>query len=174
MNAAYFGAGDPNAAGAAKDAVFTWFHQDIGLFLMPAIVLVMLAVERLAERDHPVWIGAVTIACTSLAFLAGLTYIVVDPSTGACGRSSNGRQQMADRKANGDTLTTHAENASTKRSVKRFFAAMTAPHRTATCLRRVGVSRSLLTPELDSQRPRTHARGQRAPAIASGSDERRG
>jgi hypothetical protein len=81
MNRAYFGAGDPNAAGAAKDAVFTWFHQDIGLFLLPAIVLVMLAVERLAERDHPAWIGAVTIAGTSLAFLGGLTYIVVDPAT---------------------------------------------------------------------------------------------
>ena len=81
MNTAYFGAGDPNAAGAAKDAVFTWFHQDIGLFLLPAIVLVMIAVERLAEGDHPAWIGAVTIAGTSLAFLGGVTYIVVDPAT---------------------------------------------------------------------------------------------
>jgi hypothetical protein len=81
MNEAYFGAGDPTAAGAAKDAVFTWFHQDIGLFLLPAIVLVMLAVERLAERDHPTWIGAVTIAGTSLAFLGGVTYVVIDPAT---------------------------------------------------------------------------------------------
>ena len=81
LNTAYFGAGDPNAGGAAKDAVFTWFHQDIGLFLLPAIVLVMLAVERLAERAHPAWIGAVTIAGTSLAFLGGVTYIVIDPAT---------------------------------------------------------------------------------------------
>jgi hypothetical protein len=80
MNEAYFGAGDPSAAGAAKDAVFTWFHQDIGLFLLPAIVLVMIAVERLAERDQPAWIGAVTIAGTSIAFLGGLTYVVVDPA----------------------------------------------------------------------------------------------
>jgi uncharacterized membrane protein len=81
MNESYFGAGDPNAAGAAKDAVFTWFHQDIGLFLLPAIVLVMLAAERLAEHDEPAWIGQVTIAGTSVAFLGGLTYIVVDPAT---------------------------------------------------------------------------------------------
>lgn len=81
MNEAYFGAGDPSAAGAAKDAVFTWFHQDIGLFLLPAIVLVMIAVERLAKGEQPAWIGAVTIAGTSIAFLGGLTYIVVDPAT---------------------------------------------------------------------------------------------
>ena len=30
--------------GAANDAVFTWLHQDIGRFLMPPSVLVMLAV----------------------------------------------------------------------------------------------------------------------------------
>lgn len=80
MNEAYFGAGDPNAAGAAKDGVFTWFHQDIGLFLLPAIVLVLLATERLADRDHPAWIGQVTIVGTSLAFLGGVTYVVVDPA----------------------------------------------------------------------------------------------
>jgi hypothetical protein len=81
LNETYFGAGDPNATGAAKDAVYTWFHQDIGLFLLPAIVLVMLAVERLAERDHPAWIGQLTIAGTSVAFLGGLTYIAIDPAT---------------------------------------------------------------------------------------------
>ena len=37
--------------------------------------------------------------------------------TGACGRPSNGRRQIADRKANGDTLTTYAENASTSNEV---------------------------------------------------------
>ncbi len=81
LNEAYFGAGDPSAAGAAKDAVFTWFHQDIGLFVLPAVVLVMLAVERLTEGEHPSWIGWATIAGASIAFLGGLVYILVDPST---------------------------------------------------------------------------------------------
>jgi len=81
MNEAYFGQGNPTAAGAARDAVFTWFHQDIGLFLLPAIVLVMLAVERLSAHDHPAWIGWLTIAGSSIAFLGGATYIVIDPST---------------------------------------------------------------------------------------------
>lgn len=81
MNESYFGAGDPNAPGAANDAVYTWFHQDIGLFLLPAIVLVMLAVERLAERGHPAWVGHVTIVGTSIAFLGGVTYIAIDPAT---------------------------------------------------------------------------------------------
>ncbi len=81
MNEAYFGAGDPSAAGAAKDAVFTWFHQDIGLFVLPAVVLVMLAVERLTEVEHQAWIGWATIGGASIAFLGGLVYILVDPST---------------------------------------------------------------------------------------------
>jgi hypothetical protein len=80
MNEAYFGAGDPGAAGAAKDAVFTWLHQDVGLFLLPAIVLVMLAVELLVDRKHLGWIGWSTIIGTSIVFVGGLVYVFVTPS----------------------------------------------------------------------------------------------
>ena len=66
MNEMYFGAGDPKAAGAANDAVFTWLHQDIGLFLLSTIVLVMLAVERLIKTrpQRPGVIAWTTIAGT--------------------------------------------------------------------------------------------------------------
>jgi len=81
MNTAYFGAGDPKAAGAANDAVFTWLHQDIGLFLFPAIVLVMLVVERLitTRKRRPGVIGWTTIVGTTLVFIGGLVYVFVSP-----------------------------------------------------------------------------------------------
>ena len=81
MNTAYFGAGDPKAAGAANDAVFTWLHQDIGLFLFPAIVLVMLVVERLitTRKRRPGMIGWTTIVGTTLVFAGGLVYVFVSP-----------------------------------------------------------------------------------------------
>ncbi len=79
MNEVYFGAGDPKAAGAVNDAIFTWLHQDIGLFLLPAIVLVMLAVERLVDHGHPGWIGWTAIAGTTITFVGGLVYVFVTP-----------------------------------------------------------------------------------------------
>jgi hypothetical protein len=81
MNESFFGAGDPGPSGAANDAVFTWLHQDIGLFLLPAIVLVMLAVELLVNRGKPLnWIGWSTIVGSTAVFLGGLVYVFVTPS----------------------------------------------------------------------------------------------
>ena len=82
MNEAYFGAGDPQAAGAAKDAVFTWFHQDIGLFLFPTLVVVLLAMERLhlVNRSTATWIGWAMVAGTSVVFLAGLIWVFMNPA----------------------------------------------------------------------------------------------
>lgn len=47
MNEGFFGGGDQSAAGAGGDAIFTLFHQDVGLFLLPTIVIVMLVVQLL-------------------------------------------------------------------------------------------------------------------------------
>jgi hypothetical protein len=79
MNTVFFGAGDPKAAGAANDAIFTWLHQDIGLFLLPAIVVVMLAVERLIKHTRASWIGWTAIAGTSITFVGSLIYVFVTP-----------------------------------------------------------------------------------------------
>ena len=82
MNTGFFGAGDPSAAGAANDAIFTWLHQDIGLFLLPALVLVMLAAELLVDRSKPLsWIGWSTIVGITAVFVGGLVYVFVTPST---------------------------------------------------------------------------------------------
>jgi hypothetical protein len=79
LNEVHFGAGDP-APGAANDAVYTWLHQDIGLFLLPALVLVMLVVERfVAPRLHGV-IGWTAIVGTSVTFVGGLVFVFVNPA----------------------------------------------------------------------------------------------
>jgi hypothetical protein len=79
MDETFFGAGDPTAAGAANDAVFTWFHQDIGLFLIPALVLILLAVERLVHHGRPGWIGWATLIGISIVFVGGLIWVFVNP-----------------------------------------------------------------------------------------------
>ena len=81
MNTAYYGAGDQTAPGAAKDAIFTWLHQDIGLFLLPTLVVVMLAIERLVVNNRrPGWIGLTTITGTSVAFIGSMIYVFVTPT----------------------------------------------------------------------------------------------
>jgi hypothetical protein len=79
MHEVYFGAGSP-APGAAKDAVFTWLHQDIGLFLMPALVLVMLAVEGLVRQERPNWIGWTIIIGISIILVGGGIWVFVNPA----------------------------------------------------------------------------------------------
>jgi hypothetical protein len=78
MNEGFFGAGDPKAAGAAGDAIFTWFHQDVGLFLLPTIVLVMLVVQLLVGTRQAGWIGwFATVGATAL-FAGGMLWVFVD------------------------------------------------------------------------------------------------
>jgi hypothetical protein len=80
LNTSHFGAGDPAAPGAANDAVFTWLHQDIGLFLLPAMVLIMLIVERLVARRHHGPIAWTVLAGTTITFIGGLVFVFVDPA----------------------------------------------------------------------------------------------
>jgi hypothetical protein len=78
MNEGFFGAGG-KAAGAANDAIFTWFHQDIGLFLLPTIVLVMLVVQLLIGQKETGWIGWFAAAGTTATFLGGMVWVFVNP-----------------------------------------------------------------------------------------------
>jgi hypothetical protein len=85
LDETYFGAGNPKAAGAAKDAVFTWIHQDIGLFLLPALTLLMLIVERLIARRHHATIALATAAGSTIAFLGTIIFVFVDPALHGAG-----------------------------------------------------------------------------------------
>jgi hypothetical protein len=80
MNTTHFGAGNPNAPGAKNDALFTWLHQDIGLFLLPSLVLVMLVLERLVHNEHRNPIAWTTIVGTSVAFVGGMIWVFIDPA----------------------------------------------------------------------------------------------
>jgi hypothetical protein len=80
LNTSHFGAGDPAAPGAANDAVFTWLHQDIGLFLLPAMVLIMLVVERLVARRYRGPIALTVIVGTTVTFIGGLVFVFIDPA----------------------------------------------------------------------------------------------
>ena len=77
----YFGGGDPKAAGAAGDAIFTWMHQDVGLFLLPTILAVMLVVELLvSSKARSKVIGLAAIGGTTLLFLGGMVWVFVSPT----------------------------------------------------------------------------------------------
>ncbi len=80
LNTTHFGAGDPAAPGAANDAVFTWLHQDIGLFLLPAMVLIMLVVERLVARRYQGLIAWTVLVGTTVTFIGGLVFVFIDPA----------------------------------------------------------------------------------------------
>ncbi len=81
LNTSHFGAGDQSAPGAAGDAVFTWLHQDIGLFLLPTMLVVMLAAELLAANHaRSNFIGLATIVGTTLLFVGGVVWVFVNPA----------------------------------------------------------------------------------------------
>jgi len=80
LNETYFGAGEPHAKGAAKDAVFTWLHQDLGLFLLPTLTLVMVVVERLIASRHHTLIGRALITGMSIGFIGSVVYVFVNPA----------------------------------------------------------------------------------------------
>jgi len=62
-------ASDPAAPGARNDAIFTWLQQDIGHFLLPATVLVMLVAERVVVRLRAAsWIGWTHWRCRCIDF----------------------------------------------------------------------------------------------------------
>ncbi len=79
LNEVHFGAGGA-APAAVNDAVYTWLHQDIGLFLMPALVLVMLVVERFVAPRHQGWIGWAAIVGSTVTFVGGLIFVFVNPA----------------------------------------------------------------------------------------------
>lgn len=80
LNEQYFGAGNPQAPGAQADAIFTFWHQDFGFFMIPAIILVLVIAERYLPRSQDRnLLGRGLIAGTTLAFLGGLLYVFVDP-----------------------------------------------------------------------------------------------
>jgi hypothetical protein len=80
MHEGFFGQGDPSAAGAANDGIFTWMHQDLGFFLLPTLVLVMLVVQRYLAPRLRARLAAATVAGVTVSFVGGLVWVFADPS----------------------------------------------------------------------------------------------
>ena len=79
LNETYFGAGD-TAPGAAKDAVFTWLHQDIGLFLLPGLVLIAVVTFRMVRQARHALVGWLIAAGVVLTLIGALVYVFLDPA----------------------------------------------------------------------------------------------
>jgi hypothetical protein len=76
-----YGAGDPHATRAAADAVFTWWHQDFAFFLLPSVLGILLALQRMGAAEHLRHLAGWTLVSGAvIAFVGGLMYIFVDPS----------------------------------------------------------------------------------------------
>ena len=86
LHTTFFGAGDPMAAGATNDGIFTWLHQDVGLFLLPTVLVIMLAVERpvvrRVQRNEKGWTA---MAGTTLLFIGGIVWVFIDPALSGTG-----------------------------------------------------------------------------------------
>jgi hypothetical protein len=80
LHETFFGAGSASAKGAANDAIFTWLHQDVGLFLLPALVAVLLAADRLVARRYQGVIGWSAIGAVTLLLLGGGVWVFVNPA----------------------------------------------------------------------------------------------
>ena len=74
----HFGVGNPSAPGAASDNIFTWFHQDVGLFLFPVMTVVMLITARYVLPKHQGPIAWASIVGSTVLFAGGMIYIFVD------------------------------------------------------------------------------------------------
>jgi hypothetical protein len=80
LHETFFGAGSASARGAANDAIFTWLHQDVGLFLLPALIAVLLAADRLAAHRYQGVIGWSAIGAVALLLLGGGVWVFVNPA----------------------------------------------------------------------------------------------
>ena len=85
LHETFFGAGSTSAKGAANDAVFTWLHQDVGLFLLPALVAVLLAADRLAAHRYRGIIGWSAVSAVTLLLLGGGIWVFVSPAVHGAG-----------------------------------------------------------------------------------------
>ena len=74
----HFGAGNPKAAGAAADAIFTWFHQDVGLLLFPLMTVVMVATARYVLPRRQGLVASASIGGSTLLFAGGMVYLFMD------------------------------------------------------------------------------------------------
>jgi len=77
----HFGAGSR----APSDALFTWFQQDVGLFLFPVMAAMMLVRSRYVVPKHQGPIAWVAVAGSTILFSGGTVYTFVDQALRGAG-----------------------------------------------------------------------------------------
>ena len=81
LNETTFGAGDPHAAGAAADAVFTFAHQDFAFFLLPAVIVLLTIADLYFKRSSTRWLSQVAGIGTLVVFVGLLVYVFAAPTS---------------------------------------------------------------------------------------------
>jgi hypothetical protein len=80
LNENLFNHGVPGASRSASDAIFSWFHQDFALFMIPGLLLLILVLQRFAaaspKRPHAL---RLLIAGSVILFFGGMLYVFVFP-----------------------------------------------------------------------------------------------
>lgn len=81
LNETVFGAGDPKAVAAAADGIFTWLHQDVGLFLLPTLLIVMLAADALIlNHERTNRMGILALIGSTVLYIGVLLWVFVNPA----------------------------------------------------------------------------------------------
>jgi hypothetical protein len=70
--------GSKTGSGRAADAIFTWFHQDVGLFLFPFMAVVMLVTARYVIPKYQARIAVLAAAGSTILFAGGMIYVFAD------------------------------------------------------------------------------------------------
>lgn len=79
LHEAYFGAGNPKAAGAVADATFTLWHQQYAFFLIPATIALVYLADRILSPRLSAAVARTMLLGMVVAFLGGLFYVFVVP-----------------------------------------------------------------------------------------------
>jgi len=82
MHETLYNHGVPGGPRSTNDAVYAWFHQDFALFLIPAVMTLILAVQHFASDpgQRRMAVGTLLAGCL-VAFLGGMSYVFVSTAT---------------------------------------------------------------------------------------------
>ena len=79
LHETFYGSGNAKAPGALNDAIYTWVHQDIALFLLPALFAILLLSDRLVAPRCKGFIAWMAMAGVAMLLVGGGIWAFVSP-----------------------------------------------------------------------------------------------